>query len=298
MNSASEFQHGVEYHHSTIKTNTLSVDKLEESGISQTCLFLANSWQLDWHRLHSFPMGRPHKYRSVPDHTSLLLQETLGREKTRYLGPKSHPRRCRPVNRIWVYSDWGIFVHSRLIDHQTLSLRTWPCKFSRMVWRKGWWSWRSGPIDCPSWFMSSWDTPSYCWVGNFDRFALSLSFHLILFDREAKTASDVDFLVGFETEFILLKSTNPIQPISIHTYSSAEALRSGSTSAIVVAEMVHAIELSGIEVQIYHGEGAPGQVCHFFSQLKWDWPSNTFDLVWDCHWTTTSLTGCRRSGAY
>ena len=35
MNSPSEFQHGVEYHHSTIKTNTLAVDKLEESGISQ-----------------------------------------------------------------------------------------------------------------------------------------------------------------------------------------------------------------------------------------------------------------------
>jgi len=26
-------------------------------------------------------------------------------------------------------------------------------------------------------------------------------------------------------------------------------------------EMVHAIELSVIEVQIYHGEAAPGQVC-------------------------------------
>jgi hypothetical protein len=38
--TASEFQHGAEYHLSTIKTNTLSVDKLEESGISQPiCLF-------------------------------------------------------------------------------------------------------------------------------------------------------------------------------------------------------------------------------------------------------------------
>ena len=37
---------------------------------------------------------------------------------------------------------------------------------------------------------------------------------LILFNREAKTASDVDFLVGFETEFMLLKSTNPIEPIN------------------------------------------------------------------------------------
>ena len=41
MNTANEFQNGVEYHHSTIKTNTLSVDKLEESGISQPYLFLS-----------------------------------------------------------------------------------------------------------------------------------------------------------------------------------------------------------------------------------------------------------------
>jgi glutamine synthetase len=88
--------------------------------------------------------------------------------------------------------------------------------------------------------------------------------HHHFLDREAKTASDVDFLVGFETEFILLKSTNPVEPISIHAWSSADALRSGSTSATVVAEMVHAIESSGIEVQLYHGEAAPGQVCSFY----------------------------------
>jgi glutamine synthetase len=81
------------------------------------------------------------------------------------------------------------------------------------------------------------------------------------FKREVKTASDIDFLVGFETEFILLKSTNPI---SIHAWTSADALRSGSTPTKVVAEMVKAIELSGIEVQIYHGEAAPGQVCYYF----------------------------------
>ena len=89
------------------------------------------------------------------------------------------------------------------------------------------------------------------------------------FDRVAKTACDVDFLVGFETEFILLKSTNPIEPTSIHAWSSADSLRSGSTSTTVVAEMVHAIELSGIEVQIYHGEAAPGQVCHYKIYKNW-----------------------------
>lgn len=117
--------------------------------------------------------------------------------------------------------------------------------------------------------MSSWDTPSYRRVRNFDRFALCQSFLLILlFDREAKTTCDVDFLVGFETEFILLKSTDPIEPVSIHSWTSADALRSGSTSLIVVADMVNAIELSGIEVQIYHAEAAPGQVCHLFTQFE------------------------------
>jgi glutamine synthetase len=84
------------------------------------------------------------------------------------------------------------------------------------------------------------------------------------FNREVKTASDVYFLVGFETEFILLISTNPIEPISIHSANSADSLRSGTTHAKVVAEMVEAIELSGIEVQIYHGEAAPGQVYYYF----------------------------------
>ena len=111
--------------------------------------------------------------------------------------------------------------------------------------------------------MSPWDAPSYCRVGNI-LIVLSLcQLFLILFDREAKTASDVDFLVGFETEFVLLKSTSPIEPINIHSWTSADALRSGSMSTKVVADMVQAVELSGIEVQIYHGEAAPGQVCHY-----------------------------------
>jgi len=77
--------------------------------------------------------------------------------------------------------------------------------------------------------------------------------------QEAKTVCDGEFLVGFETEFILLKSTNPLEPTSIHAANSADALRSGSISTTAVADMVHAIELSGIEVQIYHGEAAAGQ---------------------------------------
>ena len=108
----------------------------------------------------------------------------------------------------------------------------------------------------------------------------SFSSDVNLIDREAKTASDVDFLVGFETEFILLKSTYPIEPISIHAWTSADALRSGTAPTKVVAEMVDAIELSGIEVQIYHAEAAPGQVCRYIIytvETEID-HSTTFDL--------------------
>ena len=119
--------------------------------------------------------------------------------------------------------------------------------------------------------MSAWDAPSNCRVRNlFFFFAPPVFKNYFIFDREAKTASDVDFLVGFETEFILLKSTDSIEPISIHAWTSADALRSGSASTTVVADMVHTLELSGIEVQMYHGEAAPGQVCPshlLFTQL-------------------------------
>ena len=108
--------------------------------------------------------------------------------------------------------------------------------------------------------MSPWDASSHCRVKT-SITSLCDPF-LILLNRGAKTASDVDFLVGFETEFMLLKSINPIEPVSIHAWTTADSLRSGSIATAVLADMVHAIELSGIEVQIYHGEAGPGQVCY------------------------------------
>ena len=66
----------------------------------------------------------------------------------------------------------------------------------------------------------------------------------------------------------MLKSTNPVEPVNVHAWTSTDALRSGSTATIALADMVNAIELSGIEVQIYHGEAAPGQVCSKFLIFK------------------------------
>ncbi|KAJ7839907.1 glutamine synthetase guanido kinase [Mycena leptocephala] len=68
------------------------------------------------------------------------------------------------------------------------------------------------------------------------------------------------FLVGFETEFILLTLTSPITTIhNLQGYSNSLALPTGSLAEKVLEEIVEALELSGIEVQMYHAEAAPGQ---------------------------------------
>jgi glutamine synthetase len=69
--------------------------------------------------------------------------------------------------------------------------------------------------------------------------------------------------VGFETEFILLKSTSPIQAVDghAHGWSLSVALPSGSVEAKVLHEIAEALESSGVELQMYHAEATPGQVC-------------------------------------
>ncbi|KAJ7490936.1 hypothetical protein FB451DRAFT_1221483 [Mycena latifolia] len=76
----------------------------------------------------------------------------------------------------------------------------------------------------------------------------------------ARAASEVEFLVGFETEFILLTSTSPITTVhNLQGYSNSLALPTGSLAERVLEEIVTALELSGVEVQMYHAEAAPGQ---------------------------------------
>jgi len=78
--------------------------------------------------------------------------------------------------------------------------------------------------------------------------------------REARTAFSVDFLVGFEIEFIILKSTRPVEAVSNHGWTTANAFLSGNIAAVVVEEIADAIQESGIELQMFHAEAAPGQV--------------------------------------
>lgn len=65
--------------------------------------------------------------------------------------------------------------------------------------------------------------------------------------------------MGFETEFILLKSTNPIEAVNSHGWSNSPALASGSKEAQVLDEIARALRASKIELQMYHAEAAPGQ---------------------------------------
>lgn len=77
--------------------------------------------------------------------------------------------------------------------------------------------------------------------------------------EHARKKAGVEFLVGFETEFILLKSTNPIEAVSYHDYSASSGLPTGSIESRVLREMSDALIKAGIEVTLYHPEVAPGQ---------------------------------------
>jgi Glutamine synthetase, catalytic domain len=77
--------------------------------------------------------------------------------------------------------------------------------------------------------------------------------------RNARNSSGVEFLVGFETEFILLKNTNPIEAVNRYGWSNAPALLSGTDEAKILEEIADALEMADIELQMYHSEAAPGQ---------------------------------------
>ncbi|KAJ7106496.1 hypothetical protein C8R43DRAFT_1140527 [Mycena crocata] len=67
------------------------------------------------------------------------------------------------------------------------------------------------------------------------------------------------FLVGFESEFILLKGTDPVEPGNIHDWSSSVGLLAGSTESIILQEIADAITAAGISLEMFHPEAAPGQ---------------------------------------
>lgn len=79
----------------------------------------------------------------------------------------------------------------------------------------------------------------------------------------ARDKAGVEYLIGFESEFVLLKETSPA-PVPVGNagldYAISGRLPPGSPEAKVLQEIVDALEAAGIEVQKYHAEAAPGQV--------------------------------------
>jgi glutamine synthetase len=76
--------------------------------------------------------------------------------------------------------------------------------------------------------------------------------------REARRF-DVEFLIGFELEFILLKNTTTLEPVNRQPWCCSLALPSGSDETKAMEEIVDNLALSGVEVQSYHPEVSPGQ---------------------------------------
>ena len=72
----------------------------------------------------------------------------------------------------------------------------------------------------------------------------------------------MEFLVGVETEFILLKSTNPVTAVNDAPWSASRGLLSGSTAQKCLEDIADALQQGDIELLMYHSEGAPGQVCN------------------------------------
>lgn len=77
----------------------------------------------------------------------------------------------------------------------------------------------------------------------------------------ARSAAGVSYLVGFESEFILLSATSPkIVPVNTADWSVSSKMPSGTVESRVMEEIAVCLDEAGIELQMYHAEAAPGQV--------------------------------------
>lgn len=80
-----------------------------------------------------------------------------------------------------------------------------------------------------------------------------------LSNREVRTKCSAEFLVGFESEFILLKSTNPVVSMNVHGWSASAGMLNGSIEAEIMEEIADSLQASGITVELFHPEAAPGK---------------------------------------
>ncbi|KAF7313130.1 1,2-dihydroxy-3-keto-5-methylthiopentene dioxygenase [Mycena kentingensis (nom. inval.)] len=77
--------------------------------------------------------------------------------------------------------------------------------------------------------------------------------------EKIKNEYRTEFLVGIESEFVLLESTDPVVPVNIHDWSASVGLLAGSREAMVLEEIADAVTASGIALEMVHAEAAPGQ---------------------------------------
>ncbi|PFH47991.1 hypothetical protein AMATHDRAFT_150829 [Amanita thiersii Skay4041] len=77
--------------------------------------------------------------------------------------------------------------------------------------------------------------------------------------REAKTEFGIDYLVGFETEFMLLQSTEPLVAAGHHRSSAFRALLTGTVVTTVMQKIADSLRSSGVELMSYHAKQGPGQ---------------------------------------
>ncbi|KAG7098495.1 hypothetical protein E1B28_000439 [Marasmius oreades] len=77
--------------------------------------------------------------------------------------------------------------------------------------------------------------------------------------EDTKKNFKTEFLVGIETEFILLSSTRPVTASNMHQWSASAGFLTGSKEAALLEEIGNAMEASNLSLQMLHSEAAPGQ---------------------------------------
>ncbi|EKM52265.1 uncharacterized protein PHACADRAFT_260518 [Phanerochaete carnosa HHB-10118-sp] len=78
--------------------------------------------------------------------------------------------------------------------------------------------------------------------------------------KRAQDEAGASYLVGFESEFILLNATkSQIVPVNEADWSVSSKMPSGAVETTVMQEIAVKLAEAGIELQMYHAEAAPGQ---------------------------------------
>ena len=83
---------------------------------------------------------------------------------------------------------------------------------------------------------------------------------MIYLIRYARETAKIKFLVGVELEFILLSDTKTFTPVNKHSWCDSASLPTGSKESTVLQEIADNLQNGGIELLMYHAEGAEGQV--------------------------------------